>query len=176
MKTWPLSLLLILTTPIFGQSEKRESSDHLEYAWLNKRIPLDSLVSYNGDTTVLFQSDTQYVISFWYSNCPPCIAEIEWLNLLKSNFSKENIRFIAISFDEKDKIEQFLKSHHFDFDLYHLDQDIINKNRLSLGYPTHLIVDEKGIVKFQRSGGSSNPTEAKRIYDLLATELKKRIH
>lgn len=173
-KSLIIVLLVIVNIISFSQETNATKSSLFKYKWLNERIPLDTLVSYQGDTTILFNSNKQYVISFWYVSCPPCIAEIQWLNKLKEDFSNEDIEFIAISFDSKEDIKEILKTHPFNFKLYHLSQEIINKNSLALGYPTNLIVNKEGVVTFQKSGGSSDPEKAKEIYNLLSSELKKK--
>lgn len=156
----------------YSQDPSKKGSDFPEYKWLNKRLPLDTLISYQGDTLVLFTSDKHYVISFWFTNCPPCISEIRWLNKLKREFSNQNIEFLAISFDSIEDIENLLLTHPFDFDLYQLNQNIINENSLTIGYPTNLIVKSNGEVIFQKSGGSSDQEQSKEVYDLLSEELK----
>lgn len=165
-----LPLLLILSFYSFSQK-----SDFYDYKWLSKKIPIDTLITYDADTIIPFTSDTKYVISFWYVNCPPCIAEIKWLNKLKEDFSHEKVEFIAISFNDKNEVEQLLKRKPFNYLQCFLSMDVINRDRLTFGYPTNLIVDEEGIVLFQKSGGHSNEDEAEVVYDILSAELNNLI-
>lgn len=160
----------------YSQNSSDKQLEFPDYEWLNNKLPLDTLISYQGDTLVLFSSDKHYVISFLYSYCAPCIAEISWLNKLKQDYSDKNIEFIAISFDSNKEINQLLKAHPFDFKLYHLSMDVIDQKMLTFGYPTNLIVSNRGIVLFQKSGGAPDNEKAKKIYDLLSEEINKLIN
>ncbi len=176
MKIFLLIFSFVLCSNISCSQDLPNESYFPEYKWLNKKLPLDTLISYQGDTIVLFNSEKHYVVSFWYTNCSPCIAEISWLNKLKLEFSSEKIEFIAISFDSKEEVDNLLVSHPFDFELYHLSQSIINRNMLALGYPTNLVVTNEGKVIFQKSGGSSSQEESKEIYYLLSEKLQALIN
>lgn len=165
--------LLSLSANLSAQPEN--DSNPFDYKWLNKRLPLDTLVSYEGDTLKLFESTDSsiYVISFWYTNCQPCIAEIEALNELKRKYSSTNIRFIAISFDTKEQVDELLKSHPFEFEQFYLSQQQINENGLAIGYPTNLIVKADGTVFFQKSGGSAEYEKAQKIFSILSNEIDR---
>ncbi len=167
------TILFLSSISGYCQDSNNKDSRFPEYKWLNKKLPLDTLLSYQGDTLVLFNSNNHYVISFWHTNCLPCITEISWLNKLKIDYADENVEFIAISFDKKEEIDNLLASHPFNFELYYLNQKSINKNMLALGYPTNLVVSSSGFVQFQKMGGYSGNEKAGEIYEVLSREIKK---
>jgi len=161
---------ICLTSQSFAQSNTREAP---EYPWLNQKFPVDQFVSFEGDSSLLFQSDSIYILSFWYSSCPPCLAEIPALNKLKEDFKGQKIRFLAITIDSQEEWSQFLVLQPFDFEHFQMDRNFINQNRLAYGYPTNLLLDAKGIVRYQKSGGHTNPEKAWQVYDLMKEEIYK---
>lgn len=54
------------------------------------------------------------VINCWFISCIPCVKEIPDLNLLSNHFyNRTDVEFIALAFDSKTEIRQFLKKHPF---------------------------------------------------------------
>jgi thiol-disulfide isomerase/thioredoxin len=49
----------------------------------------------------------------WFTNCAPCIEEIPVLNKIM-NDNKDRFNFVAITFDDKEKVSKLLK-RKFDF-------------------------------------------------------------
>lgn len=167
MKRFLLACLILFALPKLSVAQ-----DFLDYPWLNKRLPLDTLFSYEGDTLIPFQSDSIYVINLWYAGCPPCLVEMPSLNKLKADFAQEKVVFLALSFNTEADLKEVLENNPFHFRHFHLSRDEIIQKRLSLGYPTHLIVDANGIVRFQKSGGHTDPAKAQEIHQILSNELK----
>ncbi|WP_421753073.1 TlpA disulfide reductase family protein [Croceimicrobium sp.] len=161
---------ICFTSISFAQSTMREAPD---YPWMNQKIPIDRFISFQGDTSLLFQADTVYLLSFWYSSCPPCLAEIPALNELKEDFKDQKIRFLAITFDSQEELSQLLAMQPFDFEHFQMDRNLINQNQLAFGYPTNLLLDANGIVRYQKSGGHTDPEKAWEIYDLMREEIDK---
>ena len=170
-----LFLLIILLSFQFGfsQSTSESSTNPFEYKWMNKKFPIDTLFSYDGDTLILADNVKNYVINFWFTSCPPCIAEIEWLNKLKKEYQSEELGFLAISFESKESLGSFLEARDFNFKHFYLEQQQINENYLTIGYPTTIILDKTGKVTFQKSGGHANPEKAIEIYQLISKEIEK---
>lgn len=150
MKSILTVFLLGVSCIISAQENSKGVLNIFEYQWLNKKLPIDTLPSYSAGTLNLSESKGKiYVVCFWYASCPPCIAEIPALNQLKEKYDGYNVEFIAISFNKKADIDEILINHPFDFQMYHLAQNVIKKNRLTIGYPTNLVIDTNLIVKYQ---------------------------
>jgi len=175
MKSTLLFLTLFLSfISLNAQVTSPSKQDINDYQFLNKKFPFDTLVSYDNDTILLSSFDnTIFVISFWFSSCPPCISEIKPLNKLKEDFSNYKIEFIAISFDSENDLKSVLDKHPFKFSLFKMDRQQIYNSRLTQGFPTNLILDKNKIITYQKSGGSSDIEKAKTIYDILSSEIEK---
>lgn len=85
-------------------------------------------------------------INFWFTNCPPCIAEIPTLNELK-DFYKGKVNFVAITFDDEEKVKKLLNK--FDFQLTHIvnEKEFIDGFNIS-GYPISFMLDSEQKLKF----------------------------
>lgn len=133
---------------------------------INKSLPdfelqtltskLKSKDSYNDKITL---------INLWFTSCPPCIAEIPYLNDLKKQY-EDRVNFVAITFEKKDKVDTFLERKPFDFEhlidgLTYLKGDLKTNT-----YPKLIFIDIEGTVRFvenavlaQGRGPSTEATE-----------------
>ncbi|TXC76062.1 TlpA family protein disulfide reductase [Luteibaculum oceani] len=104
------------------------------------------------------------VVNLWAGWCKPCLREIPELNELANEFSSQNIRFLAFSpMDEKSDLLALEKvGLFFDYELFHLSPREVNAwNQFLLkheraGYPTNIIVNEKGRIAFYEVGYSED--------------------
>lgn len=86
------------------------------------------------------------VFNFWFTSCKPCITEMPHLNeLVKDNKDKEVI-FLAPAPENETQIRKFLKKYSFEYNIIPSSLDFINKLQVE-NFPTHLIIDQKGIVR-----------------------------
>lgn len=95
------------------------------------------------------------VLNFWFTTCPPCKAEIPKLNALRKQYTdNDDIEFIAIATDDKNRIERFLKQHPINYDIVEEGRYIASKFDIT-AYPTNIIIDKKGIIQFYEIGYKS---------------------
>lgn len=83
-------------------------------------------------------------ITFWFTNCPPCVEEIPILNDLKKDFA-DKANFLAITFDSPEKVREFLKKRDFTYDQIVNAKKQIDQLKIS-AYPTNLILNKEGVV------------------------------
>ena len=88
------------------------------------------------------------LVNFWFTRCPPCVAEIPHLNALRKDFAGENVVFLAITPDDTATIQAFLKKHPFDFTIIPDAQAYINF--FGNEYPLNIFVDQQGIIRHAR--------------------------
>lgn len=84
------------------------------------------------------------VINFWFTSCVPCIQEMPALNEIKERYKNTDIVFLAITFDKKTTVQNFLKKHSFDFIPISDATDYCR--RMTVIYPLTLFVDRNGII------------------------------
>lgn len=94
------------------------------------------------------------VINFWFIACEPCRREMPELNKIVEEFKdSSNVVFLAICLDEKDRIEKYLKTTPFNYNI--IDQGNYISSQYGIKtYPTNLVVDKNGKVAFHSSGYS----------------------
>ncbi|MBS1579924.1 MAG: TlpA family protein disulfide reductase [Bacteroidetes bacterium] len=93
------------------------------------------------------------VLNFWFVGCPPCKAEIPDLNRIVDKY-KDNtdVVFIAIALDEAYAINEFLKTTPFKYHIIDNGRYIANGNYGITSYPTHVVIDKEGVIRFHTSG------------------------
>ena len=98
---------------------------------------------YNAETT----KGKITVMKFWFIGCKPCVAEMPELNKLVARYkNRDDVVFMSLALDSKEKLEQFLEKVQFDYAVV-ADQEKYLTDELNIRqYPTHLIIDKKGKV------------------------------
>ncbi|MFY0483882.1 TlpA family protein disulfide reductase [Flavobacterium sp. PLA-1-15] len=102
-------------------------------------------------------------INFWFTRCPPCIEELPLLNKLKAKYG-DKVNFISITFDDKKKVDDFLKKHKFDY--MHITDSEKQIDALNIsGFPTNMILDKDGVIR--TLNGAVNEFQIKQIETVL---------
>lgn len=90
------------------------------------------------------------MISLWFTTCPPCIKEIPELNRMKAMPEYAHVNFVAITFEKKEKVKEFLKKTPFEF--IHLANARKYCEYFTEGYPLNIFVNKDGIVAALANG------------------------
>lgn len=107
------------------------------------------------------------IINFWFTACKPCIAELPYLQKLKKTYGKD-LNYLAITFDDRNKVNSFLKS--YDFDFVHITNSREQIKDLEItGYPMTFLLDKNGEI-FNVYGGLSD-FEYNEINDVILKKL-----
>jgi thiol-disulfide isomerase/thioredoxin len=92
------------------------------------------------------------VLNFWFINCSPCREEIPELNKIALSYANNpDIVFIAVALDNKDDLQKFLKDTPFAYHIVENGKEIAGRYKIE-GYPTSIILDKEGIVKYHLMG------------------------
>ena len=99
------------------------------------------------------ESGTITVINTWFTRCKPCMEEMPVLNELKMKYEKDaQVKFISVAKDQKEAVIAFLKQHEFAYDVVVDDGGkILNNYCLNL-FPTNIIVDGSGMIRYFEQG------------------------
>lgn len=103
------------------------------------------------------------LINFWFINCPPCRMEIPDLNELKAEYAGKNVEFLAITFDSKSLVDEFLEKIPFDYQILPDAREIIETYGVQ-GFPTSVVVNKDGKVMNSKMGGSMNIKEELKVF------------
>lgn len=99
------------------------------------------------------------LVTFWSTKCPICAAEVPKLNDLAAKYAGKNVVFLGLTTDNDDKVKQYLKKKAFDFKLLPNSFGILLKyadkdrdGNVSMGYPAHFLINQKGEIELKNSG------------------------
>lgn len=96
------------------------------------------------------------VINFWFIACAPCVMEIPGLNKVAAKYANDpNVVFIAVAMDDKNAIEQFIKTNPFGYHLINSGIPFAALYKIHL-FPTNVVLDKQGKVLFHSSGYALN--------------------
>lgn len=85
------------------------------------------------------------VVNLWFTACAPCIEEMPVLNRIRQEKAASEVVFLALTFDDKKKVQAFLKKRPFTF--RHIAGAEAYCEQFTNGYPITLFVDKTGIVQ-----------------------------
>lgn len=91
------------------------------------------------------------LINLWFTSCAPCITEIPYLNYLKDAYT-DQVNFVAITFDSRDKVERFLSRKPFHFEHLVDGTTYLHKDLNNNAFPKLILIDKKGHVRFVENG------------------------
>ena len=106
------------------------------------------------------------VLNFWFIKCKPCIEEMPHLNELKNLYNKNDVEFLAITFDKKEMVEQFLEDHKFNYNIATNAMDAIRIHDVN-SFPTNMVINQKGEIALKEIGYRTN------IKDVLRASIDK---
>ncbi|MDB5150922.1 MAG: TlpA family protein disulfide reductase [Mucilaginibacter sp.] len=121
---------------------------------LNQSAPDFTLTDLKGKSWSLAAlKGKTVVLNFWFTTCMPCIDEMPKLNTVKSKYASQNVVFLALGLDDSAAIKSFLKNHAFEYALFPKTQSVGKEYHVA-NYPTSIVIDPKGIIRFLQIGGN----------------------
>lgn len=144
----------VISKVSFNFSDKKEgesaNSDPLS-TFLNKSLPGLTLEMLTGESLRMNQlKGKPTMINFWFTTCAPCIDEMPVLNQIAERYKNE-VNFIAITYESDKEVANFLKKHPFNFEHLINGQSFIDSLRIT-AFPRNLFLDKEGILKYIESG------------------------
>lgn len=95
------------------------------------------------------------VISFWFTQCKPCVAELPELNALVDSFANnKEVVFLAPDFEKRPVVLHFLQSNLLKYRVLPEAEQFVKNSNIT-AYPTHLIIGRNGKILKSYSGGLS---------------------
>lgn len=120
---------------------------------VNTKAPFFSVTDIYGNAYNINQLKGKVVVmNYWFVACPPCIQEIPELNQLVNSYkNNSDVVFLAFAKDTKALLGKFLAHSEFEYAIIPNAKEIAKKYGVH-AYPTHIVVDKKGIVQYSSIG------------------------
>ncbi len=131
-----------------ARQKQSESQDWIN-KWTGKSLPKFSLKNLNGETTTNNTIKGKVtVLNFWYTKCKPCIKEMPELNKLVDKYKSQNVVFFAPSIDDENELKDFVtaKENNFKYQILSNSRALNYETGLNF-YPTHMVIDTKGVIR-----------------------------
>ena len=146
--------------------------------FINRPFPHFSVSANNKECSNETLKGKVVFINFWFAACPPCMAEMDELNILFDKFHRyKNFEFVSFTFEKPKKIALIKKKFKIVYAIYSITRDECYRLNNNNGFPTSIILDSAGIVGYVHPGDQLNKQEIKRyfnskVYPLLSKELR----
>ena len=100
------------------------------------------------------------LVNFWFEGCHPCLTEFGALNELAENLKgNKDFEFISFTWNNLETIKRVKEKYQLKFKVFYSKES--SRLNLRMGYPTTMILDRNGIIKYLVSGGSLDPEKAR---------------
>ena len=113
-----------------------------------------SITTHQGEYLTLEDLKGKVVlVDFWATWCKPCVEATPGLARIQKKFKDQPFTVVGISADrEKEAWRAFIEKNKLDWP-HHLDDRRVLANRFGVtGYPTYVLVDHEGIVRYTKVG------------------------
>jgi peroxiredoxin len=129
-------------------ADQNAKADSVVKAMVGKPAPDFNLTDIHGKKWSLSDLIGKVVVlNFWYTSCPPCLAEMPDLNEITKMYSPDQVVFLALTFNDAGKVQTFLKAHEFAYNILPASKAVDQQYKVS-GWPTSLVINKKGIITF----------------------------
>ncbi|MCX8531691.1 TlpA family protein disulfide reductase [Chryseobacterium luquanense] len=159
--------LLLITISLFIAAQQRAltTNPSLENK-IGKHFPIENYKNKDGKNfTSDYLKDKPTFINFWSTTCEPCIEELPYLNKLRDKFENK-VKFIAITHDNKEKVDKFLIKHELNFQ--HITDSLkeLQSYFKLIRNPMTFIIDKNGNI--QEITGTIDESKFDRIVKVLS--------
>ncbi|WP_259068600.1 peroxiredoxin family protein [Mucilaginibacter sp. X4EP1] len=122
---------------------------------LNQPAPDFKLTGLSGKTWTLADlKGKTIVLNFWFTSCVPCLEEMPKLNEVEKKYASNNIVFFAFALEDNGTLKNFLKTHTFNYTIFSQTKETGKAYHVS-NYPTSMVIDPSGIIRFLHLGGNN---------------------
>jgi thiol-disulfide isomerase/thioredoxin len=117
------------------------------------------------------------LINFWFEGCHPCLAEFGALNELAQKLKgNEDFEFISFTSDNMETIERVKEQYNLQFKVFSIHAKECSRLNQNNGYPTTIILDKQGKIKYLVSGGTNDIEKAKEfVMTTLLPKIQKEL-
>jgi len=101
-------------------------------------------------------------LDFWATYCSPCVQEIPGIASLAQSLKNENVAFVLVAKDGRQRVREFFKKHPLDLPVYFAKD--WPPDMPSPAIPATYIVDRQGAVVLQHVGAANWDADSVRSF------------
>jgi cytochrome c biogenesis protein CcmG, thiol:disulfide interchange protein DsbE len=104
------------------------------------------------------------VLDFWGTWCPVCREALPSLIELQKKYHDKQVTFVSVSSDNDEQVwKSFIAKNHMDWPQYiDLPGEVLRNFNIN-SYPTYIVLDRDGVIRFRQSGyGPATDEEMRR--------------
>jgi thiol-disulfide isomerase/thioredoxin len=143
---YQVDLLVKYSESNFPQSVGFKEGDYLNKPWVMPGLKTKEGRPFSMDALM----GKPVLLNFWFIKCPPCVEEMPVLNRFRQAFG-DSIHFVAVTFESKKDVQQFLEKHRFDFQHITDARTFTDSIGMTL-FPRNIFIDRNGIVRRIENG------------------------
>ena len=157
-----IALSVCCAVKLNAQTDARMAAYEAKRKFINESVlnkPFQEFKIKSGKERITNESLKGKVVflNFWFENCPPCRAEFRSLNWLYKEYKDNpNFAFLAVTFENTVAMKRVKQEFNLTFPMYYLPDVSCSKLIYESGYPTNIILDKEGVVRYFFSGGARN--------------------
>lgn len=137
---------------------------HQYFKMEGEKLPVYDFVDLDGKShNKAVKEGKITVLKSWFISCKICVEEFPELNELVDHYKDDNIQFISLAFNEKEKLKKFLETKPFKYVTIPNQKAYMSKDLKLKQYPTHIIVDSNGVILKMVNNVNTLTTELERI-------------
>lgn len=130
---------------------------------IGDKSPNFSALTTTGDAVTLKKLKGKIIVlDFWFIGCGPCRSQMPKLTELAKVYSSQAVVYLGISPDSSVKVKKFVELNDFDIPQIPDAKKIFERFGVTR-CPTHLVIDQKGIIRHIRTGGGADPEQKQLI-------------
>jgi len=93
------------------------------------------------------------LLDFWGTWCPPCRESVPILRDLNKKYLEKAFQLVGVSSDDDEEVwKTFIQAQHMDWPDYIDLSDEVQKLFKIDSYPTFIVLDKDGVIRFRQSG------------------------
>jgi len=117
------------------------------------------------------------LINFWFEGCHPCLAEFGALNELAQKLKgNKEFEFISFSWDTTETIKRVKEKYKLQFKVFQASAKECSRLNQNSGYPTTIILNRQGIIKYWIMGGETDTTRAREfVMNTLLSKIQQEL-
>jgi thiol-disulfide isomerase/thioredoxin len=100
------------------------------------------------------------IVDFWATWCGPCRQSFPHMQVLHDELKSEGLEIIAITDEDVDVVDEFVRKNGYDFGIYRDPYRVSNSAYGVRGLPTTFVVDRQGKIVGQTVGYSPGELES----------------